>query len=724
MTLSDEARCFAELVGLPESERAAYLSTLDLDPDARNQLLSLLALDNDSEEDFLSAIQEEARLWSDQDTLEPGTMVGRFLIEKRLGQGGTGEVFLVLFEEEGSTRQAALKILHSHLHRSGQITLWDRERRLVSRLSHPYIASLIESGTLYSGQPYLLMEYVEGQRIDHYCETLPIQQRIQIMAKVCDAVGAAHRQLIVHRDLKPGNILITVDGLPKLLDFGIGQALDRDQQTFEAATLAYASPEQLTGAEPTTASDLFSLGRILEKLIPRSDPSLLSIVRKATHTNPDLRYDSAAALRDDLNRWLEIRPVTSHPDTWRYRATCLVRRNRWGTIATAAALIIATTALGLAWRQYQEARLRFSELRTLARVAIFDLDTAIQNLPGSLDARKKLLETALSYLTSLQAAAKNDPSLRGELADACQRVALLQDTATGPSLDRADAAIELLEEAILLRDSLGQQDSKDPKIRGLYGELLRRLTTLKRSRMRTLEADAHLAKLMPFSEQWIRDEPRSVPALELSILTHEEDTRRLFRQNKKIPALENERAILPKLALLREYVGESPHYWKLATDIHQTLAITAAACNLTDEALESFRVAIDASRKWNAAMHNVQSNRSLLILYSEAIYLALEIAPSKINQWQEYLDDFERILNSPTLPDPKGTYWNRHKSDLLSLRGHLAAAKGNAKEVDAYFSQAMEGLDRRKAQGQTDYTMALLKFRISSRWDRFRKTGR
>jgi hypothetical protein len=123
-------------------------------------------------------------------------------------------------------------------------------------------------------------------------------------------------------------------------------------------------------------------------------------------------------------------------------------------------------------------------------------------------------------------------------------------------------------------------------------------------------------------------------------------------------------------------------------------------------------------------VHNVQSNRSLLILYSEAIYLGLEIGPSKIDQWQQYLDDFERILNSPTLPDPGATYWNRHKSDLLSLRGHLAAAKGNAKEVDAYFSQALQGLDRRAAQGQTEYTIALLRFRISSRWDRFRKTGR
>jgi hypothetical protein len=171
-------------------------------------------------------------------------------------------------------------------------------------------------------------------------------------------------------------------------------------------------------------------------------------------------------------------------------------------------------------------------------------------------------------------------------------------------------------------------------------------------------------------------------------------------------------------------VGESPHYWKLAADVHQTLAICAAACNLNDEALEYFRTGIEFAQKWNSAVHNVQSNRSLLIFYSEAIYLGLEIGPSKINRWQQYLDDFERILNSPTLPDPKATYWERHKSDLLSLRGYVAATKGNAKEVDSYFSQAMQALDRRAAQGQTEYTMALLRFRISSRWDRFRKTGR
>jgi serine/threonine-protein kinase len=263
----EEAELFERLVELEDTERFAVLATIDLDPQSRASLQQLLEMERGAAEEFEQSVGSAMRLWGQSGVLEAGIQLGRFEVIRELGRGGMGEVWLVEFEEEGVRRRGALKVLRQHLMAPAQAALWDRERRLAARLSHPLIAGLIESGTLDNGMPFLLMEYVDGKRLDEAVEGMSLQGKIEVMRKVCNAVAAAHRQMVVHRDLKPSNILITPDGFPKLVDFGIGQALDLTQTHLGAGTRAYSSPEQMAGEEPSMAMDVFSLGRILERIV-------------------------------------------------------------------------------------------------------------------------------------------------------------------------------------------------------------------------------------------------------------------------------------------------------------------------------------------------------------------------------------------------------------------------------------------------------------------------
>src|SRR5690348_1809202 len=204
-----------------------------------------------------------------------------YRILRLLGEGGMGMVYLAERCDEGFSQQVALKFLHAA--NEGSPILHERfsqERRLLARLEHPGIARLLDGGMMDSGRPFLAMEYVEGRRIDEWCDAraLSFNERIVLFLKVCDAVEFAHRNLVIHRDIKPANILVTADGTPKLLDFGIARLIEDGGQVLATATaahaltLAYASPEQIEQQPLTTAADVYSLGMVLYQLVAGRRP--------------------------------------------------------------------------------------------------------------------------------------------------------------------------------------------------------------------------------------------------------------------------------------------------------------------------------------------------------------------------------------------------------------------------------------------------------------------
>ncbi len=327
--------------------------------------------------------------WLAREVLAAPDLIGRQLgscrIIERLGQGGMGSVYLAHQVDEIFDRQVAVKVLSWRPFGQEAQQRFQTEQQALGRVDHPAVARIFANGTTTEGFPYLVLEYVPGQPLDLYCDHqgLPLTDRVTLMRRVCQGVSASHQRLIVHSDLKPSNILVRDDGQPKLLDFGIASLLEpgadrtEDSSTSISRPLTphFASPEQLGGEPLSTASDVFSLGVVLHKVLCGTLPAtedvepflpsatvsdqqpglakalqgdLDSILLKALSRDPANRYPSVESLDEDLGRYLEGLPVQARQGGRGYRAIRFVRRNRWPaatTMAILAALLILSGGL-------------------------------------------------------------------------------------------------------------------------------------------------------------------------------------------------------------------------------------------------------------------------------------------------------------------------------------------------------------------------------------------
>ncbi len=367
------SRLFEAALELEPRQRDAFLASEVRDGGTRRAVVELLRYDERAG-GFLEepALDAGTRLLLDGTDLPSDTVLDRYRIVRRLGAGGMGTVYLAERCDQRYRQRVAIKVLHLGLASPELRRLFQRERQILATLEHPAIARLIDGGELTDGRPYLVMEYVEGQSIDRYCESrsLSIQARLELFLDVCAAVNAAHQRLIVHRDLKPSNILVDADGRLKLVDFGTAGLLEAgiDSQTDSEpgfATPAYASPEQATGARATVAMDVYSLGTVLFQLLTGerpgagSDKSSLSsavtgslgrrlkgdldaIVILATCRDPTRRYATVAELATDVRHHLKRLPVAARPRTLPGRAWLFGRRHPWTSLATVIILLVIT----------------------------------------------------------------------------------------------------------------------------------------------------------------------------------------------------------------------------------------------------------------------------------------------------------------------------------------------------------------------------------------------
>lgn len=398
-----------------------------LDADRRRLVLEQRCNGNDGlrkeAERMVRAFDEERAANTEARVASAGRRFGAWQSIRLLARGGMGEVWLARRADGQHEQQAALKILSPYLAAPDSVHRFRRERELLARLEHPNIARLLDGGMSSQGEPYLVMEYVEGVRLDQFCaeHQVSLPERLKLFLKVCAAVNAAHQYLVVHRDLKPGNILVTPEGEPKLLDFGIAKLIDGEAGLEQTATAnifltpMYASPEILRGYPATVASDIYSLGVVLYELLagrrpfdasklspaalmeavtqrdvpPPSevagpmqgealDVDLDSITLKALARNPEERYASAAQLADDIRRYLDGQPVTAVRSSRLYVARKFVRRNRLAV--SAAAVLFLSLAAGIAgtlWQahiaraQRANAEQRFNDVRQAGQLSPF-----------------------------------------------------------------------------------------------------------------------------------------------------------------------------------------------------------------------------------------------------------------------------------------------------------------------------------------------------------------
>ena len=393
------ADAFENLLDMAAEDRRAWLDRGELHPGDRTRLSRMLDADEQPALRFLDeSALVHAQILADERSasIEPGDLVGRqfgaFRLERLIGQGGMATVFLARRMGADFEQAVAVKLLRRGLFSAVEQKLFRRERRLLAHLDHPNIARLIDGGIDAAGIPYLVIEYVDGVRLDDYVAShrLDLRARLQLFARAARAVEAAHRALIVHRDIKPSNILVTADGMPKLLDFGVAKLVHEESSNHtltRALTPSYAAPEQLAGAPITTAADVYALGVVLHELLTGRRPQgpdagapsntvsgnapdvarplpappsqlrrllrgdLDNIVRKALHAKPEQRYASAAALIEDVERYLQGRPVAAHPPSRWYVLGKFLRRNRVAA-ALAGALLLAVigSLAGALWQ--------------------------------------------------------------------------------------------------------------------------------------------------------------------------------------------------------------------------------------------------------------------------------------------------------------------------------------------------------------------------------------
>lgn len=382
----------------PDQRAALILDLCAGDADLRREVESLLGF-QEKARDFIEAPAYELAAETIADLggeLKSGHVLDDYKIVSLIGAGGMGEVYLA--EDISLGRKIAIKLVRHGFGSAHLVRHFRREEQILAALNHPNIARLYDAASTPDGAPYFVMEYVEGEPLDKYCNAraLTITERLQLFRKVCAAVAYAHQHLVIHRDLKPANIRVTAEGEPKLLDFGIAKLLEADEIeqtiTLQAAmTPEYASPEQVRGENMTTASDVYSLGVVLYELLTgcrpyqiksrRADeiaraiteqeptrpstaiikgggssksailnPQLLrgdldNIVMKALRKEPERRYASVGQFSEDIRRHLEGRPVIARKDTLGYRASKFIARNK--VAVSAAALILLAIISGL-----------------------------------------------------------------------------------------------------------------------------------------------------------------------------------------------------------------------------------------------------------------------------------------------------------------------------------------------------------------------------------------
>lgn len=430
--------------------------------------------------------------------LQPGTRIGAFKVIERIAHGGMGDVYRAERVEGEFTQQVAIKLIAAKLHGAEAHRRFRAERQILASLQHPNIVTLVDGGVTADGQPFFVMEYVDGLPITELCRRhrTPLEPRLRLFHQICVAVGFAHRHLVVHRDLKPGNVLVTGDGIVKVLDFGVAKLLGPDAGPVGATesllgpmTPNYASPEQVRGLPVTTASDVYALGVMLYELLAGQRPyetggrtvdeviamvvdrepsrpsatqgadlpydvrrlggDLDAIILKAIAKPPGSRYGSAEELGEDVVRVLSGAAVVAREPSFTYVARKAIARHRgaFGVAAVFCVLLIAAL-VGAIWqaniaaRERERAVQRFNDVRQLAGALIFRIHDEVAPLAGSTPVRQTVIAEGLKFLERLEAGVEEDPGLRLELAQAYLRIGNVQGRIGGANLGNRESAIQ------------------------------------------------------------------------------------------------------------------------------------------------------------------------------------------------------------------------------------------------------------------------------------------
>lgn len=594
-----------QILTLPESEHAAFLERSCSDDPALHALVERLVAQATADDARLRPggglrsigveTHDFARL--PVSPFAPGDQVGAFRLVRVLGRGGMATVYLAERADGQFEQTVAVKILDR---RGETLARFEQERQILASLDHPNISRLLDGGLTEHGIPYVAMEYIEGEGLLEYCdrERLSIRQRLELFQKIVDAVHYAHRRLIVHRDIKSANILVTVAGIPKLLDFGIAKLLETDALPHAAPatrvaapmTPEYASPEQIRGEPMTVAADIYQLGYLLFALLTgqspydsgstdmaalvdaiiRRDPAAPSrriaeyaesesveppwllcactrarlqrhlrgdldrVALKALHKDPEQRYASASVLAADIENVLNDRPVVARPDSVRYRTRKFVRRNALPVAIAAAAVL--TLVISASSFTY-----RLAQARVQAQLEA-DKANEVATFMRGLFASANPQVTAGVTLSAREVLDSGLERLHDRLdAQPEVKAELLHSMGYAyRELGSLEVAEEVLQESLKLRAATKGTENAD------YLETLRVMADLHRAQGRYVQAEKLARQAVESSQRILGDEaPQTHYAMAVLGLA-------IYRQSRFREAEEIHRR---RLALTRQYLG-------------------------------------------------------------------------------------------------------------------------------------------------------------------------
>ena len=732
------------------AERPALMDKLcGRDSGLRTAVEQLLAMEEKAGDLLDTMILPGAALRRDA---PPPSSIGSYRVLREIGRGGMGVVYLGERADGEYRKQVAIKLITSGRGDSGRDSGMEqrfrRERQILAQLDHPGIARLIDGGATEGGQPYFIMEYIDGLPLLSYCDgnRLGVNERIELFLSVCDAVAYAHQNLVVHRDLKPGNILVTAETEARLLDFGLAKVLDPDDPGEDLTvagtpmmTPAYASPEQIRGEHYTVSGDVYSLGVILYELLAARRPyelktgslaelarvvceqeppplaiaaanataeaagyrgatpdrlrrrlsgDLERIVAKALAKDPQRRYSIVAELAEDLRRHRDGRPIVARPATLRYRMGKALRRHRVAVPAgTLAALLILGFA-GTTWWEARRAERRFQQVRSLAHSVLFELHDAIEHLPGSTAARELLVRRALEYLENLSREAGGNADLQREVAIGYERVAAVEGSLGTSSLGLIQPALENFRKAEAIMASLMARAPGDDSLRHDYLRVANQLASAYLHVGNFQKAREQVGKNATIAETALRSHPSDAACIDELMVVESIRADILTDETRyadAIPVREHVEALARKLAALRPGNATAERSLALA---EKRLGALYGVTGRYDECRKQYEQALTLDER-RCARNPADHNAKLDLSYD---YSDLGWVSARMGGDAEALADYQRTLAIRTdvaQTDPKNHRAAEGVASSTYRIGTLLEKMGDRKGAVEHFRQSI-----------------------------------